>query len=111
MNQVQADMQKQIETRAYMLWIEAGQPEGKDVELWLKAEAEVNGKESKGDLKAKPTKPTATAELAEKSAASSGNGAAAKEAPKKMAAKKSTANKTTTEVAAEPKKKRAGKRK
>ncbi|MBI4844859.1 MAG: DUF2934 domain-containing protein [Candidatus Omnitrophica bacterium] len=39
----QKDMQEFIKQRAYFLWKEAGMPEGKDMEIWIKAEKE--GKE------------------------------------------------------------------
>lgn len=38
-----ADIRKKIEQRAYELWETDGRPMGRDVEHWLRAEAELNG--------------------------------------------------------------------
>jgi hypothetical protein len=32
---------EEVERRAYVLWVEAGCPQGRDVELWLAAETEL----------------------------------------------------------------------
>lgn len=36
-----ADRHAEIETRAYSLWEQEGQPEGKSLEHWLRAESQV----------------------------------------------------------------------
>lgn len=59
-----------VRQRARDLWDEAGRPEGRDVEFWLRAEAELagNGKNSsklaaKKSVKPKEDKPKAMASL------------------------------------------------
>ena len=37
-----APSEEQIRSRAYYLWIQAGQPEGDGVQFWLEAERELN---------------------------------------------------------------------
>jgi Protein of unknown function (DUF2934) len=37
----QPDLENQIRVRAYELWLQNGQPDGRDVEHWLQAEAEI----------------------------------------------------------------------
>jgi hypothetical protein len=37
------DVHERIRSRAYLLWVEEGRPEGRAHEHWLRAEAEVTG--------------------------------------------------------------------
>jgi uncharacterized protein YukE len=39
---------ERVSHRAFELWQEAGQPQGRDLEHWLQAEAELRGKASRG---------------------------------------------------------------
>lgn len=40
------DREERIRERAYSLWIEQGQPEGRDLEHWMEAERNVGGEEA-----------------------------------------------------------------
>ena len=41
--EMQGDREERIRRRAYALWEQQGRPDGKDVEHWLRAEAEISG--------------------------------------------------------------------
>ena len=41
---VEGDLEDQIRQRAYELYLEEGQQEGRDQEYWLRAEAEIRGR-------------------------------------------------------------------
>lgn len=63
--------QEKIRQRARDIWDAAGRPEGRDVEFWLQAEAEVAGNGRNDDkvvtkkaAKAKEVKPKVTADAA-----------------------------------------------
>jgi len=40
------DLQEQIRTRAYQIWIDEGQPEGADLRHWLQAADELAGEDT-----------------------------------------------------------------
>lgn len=61
------DVEDRIRTRAYLIWMEEGQPHGRDAEHWARAEAEVaatGGAKPKraGTRRASPKKAVAEAE-------------------------------------------------
>lgn len=45
--------EERIRERAYVIWERAGRPEGKQVEHWLQAEAEIAGEEQGLDAELK----------------------------------------------------------
>ena len=77
--------ESRISEAAYHLWVKEGRPEGKDLDLWLKAQAELQAAEAPAPKKRRaPAKPKAAA--APKAAAKDKPKAAAK--PKAKAAAK-----------------------
>lgn len=76
-----ASHDEKVRDRAYYKWLERGQPEGLDMQLWLEAEAEISAEESgvtpmvadpkpeKPKRKAAPKKPSAKVAVAKDSPA------------------------------------------
>jgi hypothetical protein len=62
-------MQDKIKDLAYRLWQEAGSPEGRDLEYWLAAEAQLNKAKPKVAKPKAPAKPKAAAAPAKPKAA------------------------------------------
>jgi len=92
-------VEDRIRTRAYLIWLEEGQPHGKDTEHWSRAEAEVavDG----GAASAKPKR--ATARRSKKAETPADAAAApAEAAPKKTPRARSGGKKAATAAAAEP---------
>lgn len=61
-NEIQTQQQPDrdtVATRAYQLWEAAGKPVGRDMELWLQAETEVNAAKQKHQSILKPVAPVA----------------------------------------------------
>lgn len=88
-----ADLNEQIRLRAYEIWQAEGNPEGKDFEHWLQAEAELSIVAEVTAAKAPAKKPAAKKAAAPKSDAPKSAAPKAAAAPKATAAKKAPAAK------------------
>ena len=59
------EQQERIRERAFALWVEAGSPEGQDLEFWHRAEQEIAAEQNtgtpdeEGDLRQAPVEPGA----------------------------------------------------
>jgi hypothetical protein len=42
------NLEERIRRRAYELWVEAGEPEGSEMDFWLQAEREIAGQDAAG---------------------------------------------------------------
>lgn len=49
---------RNVEERAYFLWLESGKPEGRDQEFWLRAEKEINSAHQGAQLQPSPPHPS-----------------------------------------------------
>lgn len=81
--------QHKIQELAYLLWQEAGSPDGRDWEFWLQAETQVQTVKPKAAAKPRAAKPKAAAAPAKAKAAPKPKAAVAakpKAAPKAKAA-------------------------
>ena len=54
-----SEREERIRARAYQLWNEEGQPEGKEAEHWERARAEIEGGQGGEDTPARPPKEVA----------------------------------------------------
>lgn len=54
-----SEQEERIRARAFQLWNEEGQPEGKEAEHWERARAEIEGGNGRGETVANPPKEVA----------------------------------------------------
>lgn len=103
------DIGKEIETRAYFLWEQAGRPEGNGWEFWMQAEGQLMDEQRQKTVAAAKPAPKKKAHKAAKKAARKVAKKAAKKVVKKAvkkAAKKAAKKPAGPKKAAKPKTKK-----
>jgi hypothetical protein len=53
--QTNEEKEKRVRERAYQIWLDEGQPQGRDKEHWRQAEAQVSAEEGEHSAQAEPS--------------------------------------------------------